>query len=445
MFHQPDWAADDAFDEEAGSERLRKRTRLALGLVALLVIGFFGLAAILQVGGAVTGSGEVTVESSVKTVSHPSGGVLIALKVRDGDHVAKDQELMRFDTAVSGVGSASAATGLFQLIARRARLEAERDGAASLVFPREITASTDPEARESIARETRTFNLRREDSRGALALLGARATQYQDQIGSYQAQITAIDRQAALIGPELAGLRTLYKRQLVTLERINALERTAVQLEGAKAALLANIAEARARIAETREQMLNVDKTRRSDAATELATVTAQLNDQQVRVATAGDAYSRSIIRAPQSGTVDKLAYSTVGSAVPAGQPILQIVPDRDALIVEARIRPADVDQLHLGQKARVTFSGLDRQSTPDIAGTLTFISADLAHDERSGASWYRVRILLDPDEMAHAPGIVLKAGMPAQVFVKTGDRSILSFILKPLFDQLRYAMREGG
>ena len=122
MLYQPDWSAA-AGSEEAGAERLRRRTRLALALVALLVVGFFGLAAILQVGGAVTGSGEVKVESSVKTISHPSGGVLVALLVRDGDHVASGQALMRFDTSVSGVGSASAATGLVQLIARRARLE----------------------------------------------------------------------------------------------------------------------------------------------------------------------------------------------------------------------------------------------------------------------------------------------------------------------------------
>jgi HlyD family secretion protein len=247
-----------------------------------------------------------------------------------------------------------------------------------------------------------------------------------------------------LIQPELAGLRKLYARQLVPINRINQMERTAVELEGSKAALQSNIAEARARISETREQMLNVDKSARSDAGNALAEVSTQINEQQLRSATAGDAFARSIIRAPQSGVVDRIAFTTLGSAVPAAQPILQLVPDRDRLVVEARVRPQDVDQVRIGQSARVVFSGLERQTTPDIAAKLIFISPDLIQDTHTGQSYYRIRVQLDAKGMADAPQIVLKAGMPAEVFVQTGDRSILSFLIKPLFDQLRHAFREG-
>ncbi len=424
--------------------RLRRRTRRAFLLVALLVFGFFGLAAVTQVAGAVIGAGEITVDSSIKTISHTDGGVLVALLVRDGDHVTEGQELMRFDTSVSSVGSSSASLGLEALIATRARLEAERDGADAIVFPPGIAASRDPAVRELVAREQRLFALRRDERRGTLALLTERVHQYEDQIRSFTAQIEAIDRQAKLIEPELAGLRELYKRELVTLARINALERTAVQLEGSKSALQANIAEARARISETREQMLNIEKASRSEAGVQLATVEAQLNDQTVRKASAADAYGRSVIRAPQSGTIDKLAYSTIGSAVPPNQPILQIVPDRDTLIVAARISPNDVDQLRIGQAARVTFSGLDRQTTPDMAGTLIFISPDLAQDQHTGASYYRIKIRLDAGQMARSRQISLKPGMPAEVFVETGNRSILSFLIKPLLDQINRAFREG-
>lgn len=370
--------------------------------------------------------------------------MLVALLVRDGDHVSEGQELMRFDTSVSSVGSSSASLGFEALIATRARLEAERDGADAIVFPPGIAASRDPAVRELVAREQRLFALRRDERRGTLALLTERVHQYEDQIRSFTAQIEAIDRQAKLIEPELAGLRELYKRELVTLARINALERTAVQLEGSKSALQANIAEARARISETREQMLNIEKASRSEAGVQLATVEAQLNDQTVRKASAADTYGRSVIRAPQSGTIDKLAYSTIGSAVPPNQPILQIVPDRDTLIVAARISPNDVDQLRIGQTARVTFSGLDRQTTPDMAGTLIFISPDLAQDQHTGASYYRIKIRLDAGQMARSRQISLKPGMPAEVFVETGNRSILSFLIKPLLDQINRAFREG-
>ena len=436
----------DAFlapeEEDLGSDRLRARTRRAFMLIGLLVFGFFGLAAVLHVGGAVVGSGEVTVDSSIRTISHTTGGVLTALLVRDGDHVAKDQILMRLDTSVSKVGSQSASTGLDQLMARRARLQAERDEASTVRFPPELSGRAD--ARETMASERRQFNLRREERKGTLALLSERVQQYESQIRSFEVQIDATEKQIVLIQPELAGLRKLYAKQLVPINRINQMERTAVELEGSKAALQSNIAEARAHIAETREQMLNVDKSARSDAANSLADVSTQLNEQQLRSATAGDTFARSVIRAPQSGMVDRIAYTTIGSAVPAAQPILQLVPDRDKLVVEARVKPQDVDQVRLGQSARVVFSGLERQTTPDIAATLIFISPDLTQDQHTGQSYYRIRVQLDSRAMAGAPQIVLKAGMPAEVYVQTGDRSILSFLTKPLFDQLRHAFREG-
>ena len=436
----------DAFtipeDEDFGSGRLRTRTRRAYALIALLIFGFFGLGAILKVGGAVVGSGEVTVDSSVRTISHATGGVLTALLVRDGDHVAKDQILMRLDTSVSKVGSQSASTGLDQLLARHARLQAERDQASAIQFPPELVRGAG--GRDTMASERRLFNLRREERRGALSLLGDRIRQYESQVRSFEVQIEATEKQIVLIQPELAGLRKLYARQLVPINRINQMERTAVQLEGSKAALESNIAEARAHISETREQMLNVDKSARSDAGNALAEVSTQINEQQLRSAAAGDTFARSVIRAPQSGVVDRIAFTTIGSAVPAAQPILQLVPDRDRLVVEAKVRPQDIDQLRIGQSARVVFSGLERQTTPDIPARVIFLSPDQIQDSRTGRTYYRIRVQLDAKGMADAPQIALKAGMPAEVFVQTGDRSILSFLMKPLFDQLRHAFREG-
>ncbi|HEX4694626.1 HlyD family type I secretion periplasmic adaptor subunit [Sphingomonas sp.] len=444
MFYAPD-AFDDAEDLDPGAARLRRRTRRAYWLIAWLVIGGFGLAALLQIGGAVVGSGEVAVESSVKTIAHPTGGILSAVLVRDGDHVAKGQVLMRLDQAVSSVGMESASLGLEQLRARRARLEAERDGAGAILFPGELTASSSPLAKDAMVREQRLFDLRRRERDGSVSLLGQRVKQYEDEVRSYQAQIDAIEQQMVLVEPELAGLRKLHDKQLVTINRLNEMERTAVQMRGSKAALESNIAEARARISEAQEQMLNVDKQMRSEAATQLAEVVGQLNDQQLRVATANDTVDRSVIRAPQSGTVDKIAFLTVGSAVPAGQPILQIVPDHDNLLVDARIRPQDVDQVRLGQTARVTFSGLNRQTTPDIPGVVSFLSPDLTSDQKTGQSFYRIKVRLDAQALAKAPQIALKSGMPAEVFVETNDRSILSYLFKPLFDQIRYAMRGEG
>lgn len=428
--------------EVHAAERLRGRTRFAWILSGALLAVLLLLGLVLRVDGAVIGSGEVTVDSNVKTLMHANGGVVAEVLVRDGDRVAANQPLLRLDTSVSDVGSSSATASLSELLARRARLEAERDGATAMRMPSEGTGN--PGVQTAFARERRLFDLRLTEHRGVFAQLNERVRQLEDQIRGHEAQIAAIDDQMKLVGPELENLRSLYARKLVTVTRMNELERTAVQLRGSRAALVSTIAEIRARIAETREQMLGVDKARRSDAGTELAEVNGRIHEQQVRAAAATDAVNRSVIRAPQSGTVDKLAYSAIGSAVPPGQPILQIVPDRDLLVVEARVRPQDVDQLRLGQAARVTFSGLDRQSTPDISGKLTFISPDLSRDQHSGATFYRIRIELDAGQLKASRQIVLKAGMPAEAFVRTGSRSILSYLFKPLFDQLRHAFREG-
>ena len=435
-FHMPDeYIAPSA-------DRLRRRARTALILVAVLFLGFLGLAAALQIGGAVIGNGEVTVASGVKEIAHPSGGILTAILVKEGDAVVSGQELMRFDTAVSGVTSRSASTSLVQLLARRTRLEAERNGASTIFFPPELTTSDVPETRQIIAGETQLFRLHLAQRHSVTESLIERIRQHEEQIAALRAEIVAIDEQMQLIEPELDGLRKLYERRLVTINRLNQMERTAVQMRGSKAALQSNIAEVRARISQTNEEITTLATKQRSEAASDLATVLAQLNEQGVRLASATDTYRRDVIRAPQSGVVDKIAFTTIGSAVPPNQPILSLVPDSGGLIVEARVRPQDVDQLHVGQHARITFSGLNRQTTPDIAGRLIFVSPDLAHDERATLSFYRIRIKLDAKAVT-AASITLQPGMPAEVFIQTGDRSILSFLFKPLLDQIRYALRD--
>lgn len=436
-----------AFDDDAPlsaspAGRLRMRTRRTFLLIAALVFGLFGLAALLQVGGAVIGTGEIAVQSRVKVIVHPTGGVLEGVYVHEGDKVKLGQVLMRFDTSVSSIGASQARASVDELLARRARLEAERDGAAGIVFPAELAAGSDPTAQALIARERRLFELKRHERAGTRALLGERVRQAEEQIHSYQAQIAASHGETRLIEPELAGVRDLYNRKLVTITRRNQLERTAVELAGSRAALSANIAQSRANISEVREQMLNVDQTARADAATELAQVMTQINDQMVRRASANDTFDRSVIRAPQAGVIDKIAFNTIGSAVPAGQPILQIVPDTDRMIVEARISRADVDQLRVGQKARISFSSLNRQVTPDASGVVSFVAVEPTEDSRTGQSYYRIRVNLERG-VAREVKVQLVSGMPVEVFVETGTRSILSYLLKPLNDQLSHAMRE--
>jgi HlyD family secretion protein len=295
-----------------------------------------------------------------------------------------------------------------------------------------------------MAEETRLFRLKQQSRAGLHAQLRDRVRQMEQQIGGYQGQIAANSKQSELIKPELEGVRGLWEKKLVTINKLNSLERTAVDLDASSASLGANIAQTRARISEIREQAIQVDQEARSQAGTELAEVITALNDQQVRQVSTGDTVDRSIIRAPYNGVVDKLAFSTIGGVVPPAETIMEIVPDSDELVAEAKVNPADVDQLSVGQPAMLRFSAFSLQTTPEIKGRLTHISAEAAVDERQGFSYYTVRLEVDPNELRKLGGLKLVPGMPVEAYLQTAERSLLSYITKPLRDQLNRSFREG-
>lgn len=423
---------------------LRRYTRQSrIAAFCLLAIAFL-LGVVVQLTSAVVAYGDVTVDSKVKKISHPTGGVIAKINVRDGDKVRRGQVLLQFDTAVSGVSAVVSGKNLDQLLAMQARLTAEREGLPSIIFPAELVTHASQSASVAMAEEQRLFRLKRDGREGQRSELRQRIAQDEQEIVSYHTQAAADRQQVVIIQPELQGMRQLYAKGLSPLNRVNELERTAVSLTASAAALDAQIAQARAQISEIRQQMLQLDQDARSQAGTELADVTARLADQQVRNATASDALDRSAVRAPQSGTVDKLAFTTIGGVVPPAQEILEIVPDNDRLTVEAKVSPTDINQLHLGQYTELRFTAFNVRTTPQVMGILHHISAERQTDEKTGTSYYAVLIDIGPDQLNRLGGLALVPGMPVEAYVQTGRRSMLSYLLKPLTDQFARSFRQN-
>ncbi|MCH4152929.1 MAG: HlyD family type I secretion periplasmic adaptor subunit [Sphingobium sp.] len=429
---------------EDPQEGLRRSFKAGLITIGLLLFGLFALAAIIGTQGAVVGAGEVTVESRVKKIAHPTGGVISAVYVREGQHVKKGDVLMRLDDTVTGANASASGETFEQLTAAAARLTAERDGAATISFPASLTQNPTPAKQEAMAEAQRLFAVRRQLQQNQLAQINERVRQTEQQISSLQAQMHASQKQADLVKPELEGLRSLRDRQLVTVNRLNQVERTAVDLQGAVASYGAQIAQSRARIAEIRQSGFQMVQDMRSQAGTELVDVESRLNDSRVRSASATDAYNRSLVRAPYNGIVAKLAYSTVGGVVPPMETIMEIVPTQDALTIEAHVSPYDIDQLSIGQPATLRFSAFSAQTTPQLNGKVDNISAERITDERTGQSYYKIGVAVSEQERKRLGGLKLVPGMPVEVFVQTTERSLLSYLTKPLRDQFSRAFREN-
>jgi HlyD family secretion protein len=403
-----------------------------------------GWAATAVISGAVVASGSLVVDSNVKKVQHLTGGIVGELRVHDGDRVRAGDIVVRLDETVTRANLAIVTKGLDELTARKARLESERDGSDTIIFPAQLLAGAgDPDCAAAMDSERKLFNLRRTARNGQKAQLRERIAQLQEEITGLIAQQDSKAKEIALIERELAGVRELWKQNLVQLTRLTALEREAARLDGERGQLIAAVAQAKGKVAETALQILQIDQDIASDVAKELREVDGKIGEFIERKVTAEDQLKRTDIRAPQDGTVFQLAVHTVGGVITAGDSIMLIVPDADNLSVEVKVNPQDIDQLQLDQKAVLRFSAFNARSTPEIEGTVTRISADTSTDQRTGQNYYTIRIAMAADQVERLGDVKLLPGMPVEAFVQTGDRTMFSYLIKPLHDQFVRAFRE--
>ncbi|QIB33339.1 HlyD family type I secretion periplasmic adaptor subunit [Ancylobacter pratisalsi] len=430
-------------DREA-QRSIRRHLVWALALIALLMLGVGGWASTTRFAGAVIAPGQLVVYSSVKKVQHPTGGIIGELRVKDGDFVKAGDVVVRLDETVPRANLAIIRGNLDELLARQARNEAERDDAARIVFPAELTERADDEIVARLIRgEQRLFDTRRATREGQRAQLRERIGQLHEEVQGLEFQIDAKAREIGFVNQELESVRSLWREKLVSIQRVTALERDATRLDGERGELIAALAQAKGRITETELQILQIDQDMRNEVGRDLADIRGRVSELRERRVAAVDQLQRIDLRAPQDGYVHQLAVHTIGGVIGTGEPVMLIVPVADRLEAEVRVAPQYVDQLSLGQDAVLRLSALNAGNTPQLNGNISRISPDTSEDTKTGEPYYTVRITLQPGEVEQLGEVKLVPGMLVEAFIRTEDRTVLSYLTKPLTDQIFRTFRE--
>ncbi len=431
--------------------RRRERASIRVHLWATLILsvalvaGIGGWAMQTEIAGAVVAPGQLMVESDVKKVQHPSGGVVGALLVREGARVKAGDILVRLDATQTQANLDIVRKALDELSARRARAEAERDGVSTLAFPADLLGRRDkePDVDRLVEGETRFFAARAEAREGQRAQLRERVKQtrpgdrWTDRADRSQGPG---DRpHPGRVARRAGALRQEPRAPLP----VTALERDATRLEGERGQLIASTASARGRIAETELQIVQIDSTMRTEVGKDLAEIRGRWSELVEKRVAAEDQLKRIDLRAPQDGTVHQMSVHTVGGLVVPTEPAMLIVPHADALVVEAKIQPQDIDSVRTGQKAVLRFPAFNTRTTPEIDGVVARVSADVATDLKTGLSYYVARVALAPEELARLGDLRLVPGMPVEAHLQIGERTVLSYLTRPLTDQIAKAWKE--
>jgi len=415
------------FDPHVSARRLLR----VGGLFAVaLIIGIGCAATVISIGGAVITQGLLVVDSNVKKIQHPTGGVVSELLVRDGSRVKAGDVLVRLDDTQTKANLGIITKQLDELFARQAREEAERDGRSEFSFPQDLVArQSEPDVEHLMAGENRLFTVRKDARDG-------QKSQMTDEIEGTEVQRQARVSQIEWIKKELEGVNTLWKQNLVPYTRVTTLEREASRLEGERGQLISQVAQ-------TREKIVQVDQDMRAEVGKDLGDIRGKISELLERKIAAEDQLKRVDIKAPQDGVVYQSNVHTVGGVINAGEPIMMVVPASDVLTVEIKIEPKDIDQVHLGQETALKFTAFNQRTTPEVNGVVSMVSADVTQDQKTSAYFYTARVSVSENELAKLGSLKLQAGMPVEAFVKTGDRSIVSYLVRPMSDQIARAFRE--
>ncbi|MBK0398698.1 HlyD family type I secretion periplasmic adaptor subunit [Limibaculum sp. M0105] len=423
------------------------KTQVRAGMVAILLLagGMGGWAATAELHGAVIAPGRLRVEAQRQVVQHPDGGVVGEILVREGDLVEAGATLIRLDATTLNSELAVLESQLFEIMARRGRLEAEQTDADKIAFDPELieAAARRPEVASLIEGQRRLFRARRETMQGERNLLAERQIQISEQITGTDAQLESLKRQHEFIDEELTGQRKLFAQGLAQANRVLALEREAARLKGQEGEFIARIAQLKAQISEIGLERLKLGTLRREEAITQLRDLGFRELELKERRIALRERLDRLDIRAPRAGIVYELSVFAVKAVIRPAEPVLYIVPTDETLVIDVEIDPTNIDEIAPGMEAVVRFPAFSSRTTPELNGSVARISPDVHVDEQARRSYYRGEALLDEGEIERLEGRELMAGMPVEVFIQTGARTPIAYLMKPLTDYFNRAFRE--
>ena len=425
------------------------RGPLILGFAGLLVLlgGFGTWAAVSEIAGAVVAPGRNEVERNRQVVQHPDGGVVSEILVDEGDEVKEGQLLIRLDSKLLYSDLVITEGQLFELMARRGRLEAERDSSDTLVFDEELlrVAQERPEVAELVDGQRRLFVARQESIQRETEQLEKRRGQILNQIQGIEAQQGSLARQLDLIEVELNNQQSLLDRGLAQAGTVLNLQRTSANLDDTLGELAASKAEAEGRITEIDIEVLKLGTTQREQAITQLRDLQYRELELEEERRSILERLARLEITAPVSGVVYGLQVHALRSVIRSADPVLYLIPQDRPLVIAARVDPIDIDKLFVGQDVTLRFSAFDQRQTPELFGKVTTVSADTFEDNNGQQSFYRAELELNEGQIERLPeGAVLIPGMPVEAFIRTDDRTPLTYLVKPLADYFAKAFREG-
>jgi HlyD family type I secretion membrane fusion protein len=426
------------------SDNPARIVRAGLAVIAVLVVVVGGFMTFAPLSGAVVAPAYVRVDTFRKTVQHQEGGIVRQILVREGQKVAAGEPVVVLGDVRVNAAYDSLRTALDGELAREARLQAERAFAPAVRFPAELTERLkDPRVAEFVARETGLFNTRRATLKSQVELLRSQVAETRAEIAATEAEIKSDETAIALAREEAAAAEQLITQGFITRTRLLTVQRTVADYESRRNENRAELAKARQRVAELELRILGQRNAYTQQAADELKEATAKVFDLRERFRASADVAERQTVTAPVAGTVVDLKVTTVGAVVGPREPLMDVLPENPDLIVEARVRPEDMNNVKVGAEADVRLTAFKQRLTPVVSGKVTLISADRLTDRASGTSFYSVHVRLDPASLAEAGNLKVSAGMPAEVYVKTVARTPLLYLLDPVMGYLRRSMRE--